>query len=525
MAFFAKAGHRSGFWWSKTQHHSGQVKARCLINKLLCCEPSAPTRLHRPTPGDTDMKPVIALVLLFMLTACTSSPHADTRVYSTPSNDARLDQMLAPIALYPDTVLSHILIASTYPLEIVQAHRWSRDNDHLEGEAAVKAVENEDWEPSVKALVAFPQVLERMSDDLAWTQQLGDAFLDDEARVMDSIQNLRNKAWASGNLDQLPHVQVQREQEVIVIEPAVERVVYVPVYDTRVVYGNWWWPDYPPVYWHHPHYNYSSGFYWGSAIHVGSGFYFSSFHWPRRQVVYVDYHGYHHQRPHFYSGRSISHYHGAKHWRHNPNHRRGVGYRHEHTQRQFNSNRPTTHERYQQRTDRGNFSTAQRAQNAANRPSATADRRQELRNAERIEQRLQQRNRERGINYQRPESYQRPQVSPGEQRREPRQTITPQPSVQQPERIRQNNNQTRHFSSGNQESRQTPARVQREPTVRQPQPATETRAPQRPNIQREATSNSGLRQRAEQPQRIHSQRESRIHRPAAENRGNRQEQR
>src|SRR5690606_9466242 len=98
---------------------------------------------------------------------------------------AELDQMLAPVALYPDTVLSHVLIASTYPLEVVQADRWTRENPGLETEAAVAAVENQDWDPSVKALVAFPQVLDRMSADLAWTQRLGDAFLADEGAVMD----------------------------------------------------------------------------------------------------------------------------------------------------------------------------------------------------------------------------------------------------------------------------------------------------------------------------------------------------
>lgn len=260
---------------------------------------------------------------------------------------AELDQMLAPIALYPDTVLSHILIASTYPLEIVQADRWARENPGLEGEAAVAAVEDQDWEPSVKALVAFPQVLQRMSEDLAWTQRLGDAFLDDEAQVMDSIQNLRNKAYASGSLDKLEHVRVQRDKEVIIIEPAVERVVYVPVYDTRVVYGNWWWSDYPPVYWHYPgHVTFVGGFYWGPRIYVGPSFYFSSFHWHRHQVVYLD--RYRH-RQYFHTGRSIANYSGAQHWRHNPSHRRGVAYHSERTRQHYGSNRQSYTAIHQQR--------------------------------------------------------------------------------------------------------------------------------------------------------------------------------
>lgn len=274
---------------------------------------------------------------------------AQTSIEQTDFSEAELDQMLAPIALYPDTVLSHVLIASTYPLEVVQADRWARNNSDLEAEAAVAAVENQNWDPSVKALVAFPQILERMSDDLAWTQRLGNAFLDDEARVMDTIQNLRNKAYASGSLDRLEHVHVQREKEVITIEPAAERVVYVPIYDTRVVYGNWWWNDYPPVYWHYPrHVTFVGGFYWGPRIYVGPSFYFSSFHWHKRHVVYVDHRRYHH-RPHFYSGRSIVNYSGARHWRHNPTHRRGVAYHNERVRQHYGSNRASYSTLHQQR--------------------------------------------------------------------------------------------------------------------------------------------------------------------------------
>jgi len=103
-------------------------------------------------------------------------------------SQAELDQMLAPVALYPDTLLSQILMASTYPLEVVEASRWSRQNPGLEGARAVDAVADKDWDPSVKALVAFPQVLELMNKDLEWTRRLGEAFLIQEAQVMDTIQ-------------------------------------------------------------------------------------------------------------------------------------------------------------------------------------------------------------------------------------------------------------------------------------------------------------------------------------------------
>jgi len=269
------------------------------------------------------MKALISLLLGAWLFVIGTSVQADTdRVFTR----AEIDRMLAPIALYPDTVLSHILIASTYPLEVVEAERWIRKNPHLKGEDAVNAAYEKGWDPSVAALTAFPDILQRMSEDIEWTQDLGEAFLADEGRVMDAIQNLREKAYASGHLRKMKHVKVHRENQIIILEPASERVVYIPYYDTRVVYGNWWW-DYPPVYWSHPaSYVYVSGFYWGPRISLGHGFFFSAFHWPQRRIVVIDRH---HHHPHFYSARKIAHYHDARHWHHDPVHRRNVVYRSE----------------------------------------------------------------------------------------------------------------------------------------------------------------------------------------------------
>lgn len=269
---------------------------------------------------------VLALFLAIVLGPWSPGRAADDAALS----DAELEQMLAPIALYPDTVLSHILIASTYPLEVVQAARWIKANRDLSGEAAVAAVENKDWDPSVKALVAFPQIIDRMNEDLEWMQALGDAFLLDETQVLASIQNLRQRAYAAGNLDSLEHVDVQRESQTIIIEPAVKQVVYVPYYDTRVVYGTWHWHDYPPLYWDYPgHYHRSShrsSFYWGSGVRVSSTFFFSSFHWQRRHLVVVHLHDYDYWPHHFYTGRQVAHYRNAHHWQHNPRHRRGASY-------------------------------------------------------------------------------------------------------------------------------------------------------------------------------------------------------
>ncbi len=240
-------------------------------------------------------------------------------------SQAELDQLLAPIALYPDTLLSHIFIASTYPLEVVQAERWTRENSDLKGDDALDAVESKDWDPSVKALVAFPQVLERMSDNLEWTSKLGEAFLQDEALVLASVQDLRQRANDEGSLADLDHYEVvEDDNDNIVIESRVKEVVYVPVYDTRVVYGRWWWDDYPPVYWSGVRAGIS--FHWGPRIYVGTRIYFSSFHWLNRHVVVVD--RYHHKRHRFYTGRHVVRHANARKWVHNPHHRRGVHYRH-----------------------------------------------------------------------------------------------------------------------------------------------------------------------------------------------------
>ena len=292
-------------------------------------------------------------LLLPLIVGCTTTQAVDRTSYSTAAaqasfSEAQLDSLLAPIALYPDTVLSHVLIASTYPLEVVEADRWARNNSRLKGEDAVNAVDNRDWDPSVKALVAFPDILQRMSEDLDWTQQLGDAFLASEERVMDSIQKLRNRAYASGNLDKVEHVRVIREEKIIVIEPSVERVVYVPAYDTRVVYGNWWWADYPPVYWHYPSsYVFVSGFYWGPRVYIGPRFYFSGAHWHQRRVYVIDRH--HHHGHRFYDSRSVVRHSNAKHWHHNPVHRRGVAYHDNHTRQRFNSPRESYRDTQQYR--------------------------------------------------------------------------------------------------------------------------------------------------------------------------------
>ncbi len=170
----------------------------------------------------------------------------------------QLDALVAPIALYPDALLSEILMASTYPLEVVEADRWIGANKNLKGDALTAAVGQQSWDDSVKSLVATPDVLDMMSTKLDWTQALGNAVLAQQPDVMDAVQRLRTKAQANNQLasnqQQTVATQDQGGRQVIVIAPAQPDTLYVPYYDPSVVYGPWPYPAYPPYYWPAPGY-------------------------------------------------------------------------------------------------------------------------------------------------------------------------------------------------------------------------------------------------------------------------------
>lgn len=240
-------------------------------------------------------------------------------------NQAELDQMLAPIALYPDSLLSQILVAATYPLEIIQATRWRQDNSHLDEDEALQAVEDKDWDPSVKALVPFTDLLEKLSDDLEWLQNLGDAFLANEEQILASIQGLRVRARDAGSLENSEYIEVVEEDDNISIQPVEREIVYVPYYDTRTVYGPWHWHSYQPIYWHRPaHYYWHAGFYWSPRFYVRPSYFIGGFHWHRRHLVVNNYnynrYGY---RDDGYRRVRVTEY---QRWQHNPVHRRGVRY-------------------------------------------------------------------------------------------------------------------------------------------------------------------------------------------------------
>jgi len=239
-----------------------------------------------------------------------------------------LDRLLAPIALYPDSLLAQVLMASTYPLEVVQAARWSKQNASLKGDALTSALDGQPWDPSVKAVAAFPQVIQMMNEKLDWTQQLGDAVLAQQAEVMETVQNLRKKAQAQGNLKTTKEqkVVVQPESQVIVIEPASPEVVYVPTYNPTVVDGSWWWPS-PPYYYYPPGYAAGSalaaGLAFGAGVAIAGSFWnWGNFNWGRGDIdidvnrnVNID-------RTNIRNTNV-----NAGKWEHNSAHRQGVNYR------------------------------------------------------------------------------------------------------------------------------------------------------------------------------------------------------
>ncbi|MGO9556183.1 MAG: DUF3300 domain-containing protein [Syntrophobacteraceae bacterium] len=157
-----------------------------------------------------------------------------------------LDQMLAPIALYPDSLLAQVLIAATYPEQVTEADRWLKSNPGLKGDPLNTALDGMAWDLSIKALAPFPQVLEMMAKESAWTQRVGEAFLAQQGDVMDSVQRLRQKAYAAGNLKTTAEQKVVVQGETIEVAPANPEVVYIPSYNPVVVYGPWWYPAYPP---------------------------------------------------------------------------------------------------------------------------------------------------------------------------------------------------------------------------------------------------------------------------------------
>jgi len=243
--------------------------AVCLTLPAPIFAQEAPAQLPKPDASSLVSKPDVS--------SRVSNPEASAQVFK----QEELDQLLAPIALYPDNVLTAVLISSTYPLEVVQAERWMKKNKDLKGDVLKAALDKQPWDDSVKALVPFPEVLNMMSEKLEWTQKLGDAFLAQQKEVMDTVQKLRRKATEAGNLKSSKEQEVKKEGDIIIIQPVNPQVVYVPVYNPTVVYGPWPYPAYPPypVYVYPPGaamFTFTMGVAIGAAWH--GGYYHNNWH-------------------------------------------------------------------------------------------------------------------------------------------------------------------------------------------------------------------------------------------------------
>ena len=297
--------------------------------------------IEAPTPPAADpavptseASPSAAEVVATPPPAITPVPGAETPAIETPPatppsaiapslRAEQLDQLLAPVALYPDALLAQILMAATYPLDIVKARRWFQDPRHaaLSGEQLAAALEAETWDPSIKALVTFPQILMMMDANLDWTEELGDAFMAQQADVMDAIQRLRQQAAAAGTLWSNAQQRVTEEGQGLVIEPANPGYIYPPLYNPALVYGPWPSPDYPPLDIVPPDYGVGLGLPFG--ISFGAGVVvvkrlwpWCTFDWGQRQI-----------RRDVQTSKALDHsFVGSQSaiWRHDPAHHPGV---------------------------------------------------------------------------------------------------------------------------------------------------------------------------------------------------------
>jgi len=293
----------------------------------------------------------IGALLGLLCTSLPSQAQTNDQTPQTPSSapspvpeqpalkPVELDALVAPVALYPDTLLSNVLMASTSPLEVVRADRWINQNKDLNGDALESAAEKQDWDASVKALVATPSVLQMMNEHLEWTQKLGEAFLVQPQDVMDSVQRLSSKAYDRKKLvttkEQKVTVNDEQNRQAIYIEPAVADSIYVPYYEPQVVYGDWPYSDYPayPYDWGYPSYIgagiIAAGVAFGAAYALGrwatGGYWGGGGWWGGSRINW--------------GGGAIDINRGARveHWQHDVRHRQGARYNNANLQQRFGS--------------------------------------------------------------------------------------------------------------------------------------------------------------------------------------------
>ena len=263
-------------------------------------------RFSRPRLGKQILISLLSLALLFATCPQSLLAHQDTQAPPqaaqappqaapappyTQQTPEQLQQLVAPIALYPDSLVAQILAASTFPEQVVEADRWVQEHPDLQGDALGQAVDQQPWDPSVKALTAFPSVLGNMDKNLSWTSSLGDAYYNQQQDVMDAVQVMRQRAQEAGNLKTTPQQTVTTQGSSIVVQPANPEVVYVPAYDPWLVYGGpimaWpgWYP-YPGIWYNGPFLSFGPGFGIGFFGGFGWGWNHWGFNWHNRFATF-----------------------------------------------------------------------------------------------------------------------------------------------------------------------------------------------------------------------------------------------
>jgi hypothetical protein len=258
-----------------------------------------PVGFSRPRLDRQILVSPLLLALLFATWPENLSSYQEAQV---PAEDAQaqqyaqqtpedLQQLVAPIALYPDSLVAQILAASTFPDQVVEADQWVQAHPDLKGDALGQSVDQQTWDQSIKALTAFPSVLGNMNKNLSWTSSLGDAYYNQQQDVMDAIQVMRQRAQEAGNLKTTPQQTVTSQDSTIIIEPASPEVVYVPEYDPWLVYGGpveaWpGWYEYPGIWYGGPYLSYGVGFGIGFYGGYGWGWGHWGSDWHHRSVTY-----------------------------------------------------------------------------------------------------------------------------------------------------------------------------------------------------------------------------------------------
>ena len=276
-----------------------------------------------------------------MLLAQQEGPPASPAQKPAPKlSGDQIDSLVAPIALYPDPLLSQTLVASTYPLEIVQAQQWLAKNSSLKGDALAQAAMKQEWDSSVQAMVQYPDLVKRMTENIKWTTDLGNAFLAQQEDVMDSVQRLRLKAKESGKLQsteqQTVTTKVVEKETVVVIQPASTQVIYVPTYSPTVIWGAPVYYPYPPIY-YPPYYagaalfTFSVGVAIGASMHGGYGWGCGWGH--GGNTVIINNNNNYIKNTNVKNNVNVNN--KASNWQHNPQHRGAVPYANSATAKQY----------------------------------------------------------------------------------------------------------------------------------------------------------------------------------------------